>query len=113
MKQAPKRSDQPVVWLLFGAGGTISAIVFPVLALILLFLYPLGLVSAENMMIFAQSILGKLILLAVAIFPMWCGMHRLHHGMHDFKIHIPASGVIFYGLALLYSVITFFAIINI
>ena len=113
MKQAPKRSNEPVVWLLFGAGGTISAIVFPVFALILLFLYPLGLVSAENMMIFAQSILGKLILLAVAIFPMWCGMHRLHHGMHDFKIHIPASGVIFYGLALLYSVITFFAIINI
>ncbi|MGR6981904.1 fumarate reductase subunit FrdD [Testudinibacter sp. P27/CKL/0425] len=113
MKQAPKRSNEPVVWLLFGAGGTISAIVFPVLALILLFLYPLGLVDANNMIAFAHSILGKLILLAVAIFPMWAAMHRLHHGMHDFKLHIPASGVIFYGLAMLYSVLVFFAVINI
>ncbi|MBE2896778.1 fumarate reductase subunit FrdD [Pasteurellaceae bacterium HPA106] len=113
MNQSPKRSNEPVVWLLFGTGGTVSAIVFPVLALILLFLYPLGLVSPENMVAFAHSFLGKLILLVVAIFPMWCGMHRVHHGLHDFKVHLPASGVIFYGLAALYSVITFFAVINI
>lgn len=113
MKQTPKRSNEPVVWLLFGAGGTISAIIFPVLALILLFLYPLGLVSAENMMAFANHFLGKLILLAVIIFPMWCGAHRIHHGMHDFKIHVPAGGYIFYGLATLFSILTFFAVINI
>ncbi|VEI48485.1 fumarate reductase subunit D [Actinobacillus equuli] len=33
-KQDPKRSNEPPVWLMFSAGGTISAICFPILILI-------------------------------------------------------------------------------
>lgn len=41
MKETPKRSNEPVVWLLFGVGTTVSAIVFPILIFILGLLLPL------------------------------------------------------------------------
>ncbi|MFZ7143309.1 fumarate reductase subunit FrdD [Avibacterium avium] len=112
-KQNPKRSNEPVVWLLFGAGGAISAVFFPVLVLIFGFLLPFDLISPDNIIAFASTWIGKLIILALLIFPAWCGIHRVHLGLHDFKVHIPAAGVIFYGLACLFSVLTIFAVFKI
>ncbi|WP_040976618.1 fumarate reductase subunit FrdD [Necropsobacter massiliensis] len=112
-KLTPKRSNEPVVWLLFGAGGAISAVFFPVLVLIIGFLLPFGLVTPDNIIAFAHTWIGKLAILALLIFPAWCGIHRIHLGLHDFKVHVPAGGVIFYGLATLYSVLTLFAVFNI
>lgn len=114
MKDTPKRSNEPVVWLLFGAGTTVSAMFYPILVLILGFLLPFGLINGgvENLFAYSHSIIGKLVLLVLLIFPMWGAMHRIHHGLHDFKIHLPASGWIFYGLSTLYSVLVFFAVIN-
>lgn len=110
-KQDVKRSHQPPVWLMFSAGGTISAITFPILIFILGILLPLGLVPVENIISFAHSWFGKLVILAVTIFPMWAGMHRVHHGLHDLKIHVPASGWIFNGISAFYSIIVIFAVI--
>lgn len=115
MKATPKRSNEPVVWLLFGAGTTVSAMFFPILVLVVGFLLPFGLIDAKNvfeLVAFLHSGVGKLILLVLLIFPMWCALHRIHHGMHDFKIHVPAGGIIFYGLAVLYSVLTVIAVIS-
>ena len=109
-KQNPKRSNEPSVWLLFGAGSAISAVFFPVLVLILGFLLPFGLISPDNIIAFSHTWIGKLAILALLIFPMWCGMHRIHLGLHDFKVHVPAGGIIFYGLATLYNVIVLFAV---
>ncbi|AWX14329.1 fumarate reductase subunit D [Mergibacter septicus] len=114
MKATPKRSNEPVVWLLFGAGGTISAITFPVLVLIVGFLLPFNLIEPSGIYkiaIFLQTWIGKLLLLTLLIFPIWCGLHRIHHGLHDIKVHLPMSGFIFYGLASLYTVLTFFAVL--
>lgn len=109
-----KRSNEPVVWLLFGAGTTVSAMFYPVLVLIIGFLLPFGLIDGgvENLVAFSQCWFGKLALLVLLIFPMWGAMHRIHHGLHDFKVHLPASGMIFYGLSILYSVLAFFAVVN-
>ena len=111
-KQHPPRSNEPAVWLLFGAGGAISAVFFPVLVLSLGFLLPFGLVSPDNIIAFAHTWIGKLAILALLIFSALCGMHRIHLGLHDFKIHVPAGGMIFYGLAGLYSVIVLFAVFS-
>lgn len=108
----PKRSNEPPVWLLFSAGGTVSAICFPVLILIIGFLLPFGMVSPDNIVAFAHHWLGKLIILAVAILPAWAGLHRVHHGMHDLKIHVPAGGVIFYGLAVIYTILVLVKVIG-
>lgn len=113
MKPTPKRSNEPVVWLLFGAGTTVSAMFFPVLILVLGILLPFGLVQPDNIVAFAQTWFGKLVLLVFLIFPIWGAMHRIHHGLHDFKIHLPASGIIFYGLSILLSAVSFVAVMNI
>lgn len=111
--QNPKRSNEPPVWLMFSAGGMVSALFFPIIIFIIGLLLPFGLVSPDNIIAFAQTWIGKLAILVLAIFPMWTGMHRLHLVSHDFKIHIPASALIFYGLSALYSILVIFAVVRI
>ncbi|AAU38262.1 fumarate reductase subunit FrdD [Basfia succiniciproducens] len=111
--QNPKRSNEPPVWLMFSAGGMVSGLAFPVLILILGILLPFGIISPDNIIAFSHHWFGKLVILALTIFPMWAGLHRLHHGMHDIKVHVPNGGLIFYGLAAVYSFIVLFAVIAI
>lgn len=111
--QNPKRSNEPPVWLMFSAGGMVSALFFPIVIFIIGLLLPLGLASPDNIITFAQTWFGKLAISVLAIFPMWTGMHRLHLVLHDLKIHVPASALIFYGLSILYTVLVIFAVVQI
>lgn len=99
------KSNEPPVWLLFSAGGSVSAFFFPVVILIFALLLPFGIVDTQTIVSFAQTWIGKLAILVLTIFPMWAGMHRIHHGLHDLKVHLPAGGVIFYGLSLIYTLV--------
>uniref|UniRef100_UPI0030C750FF fumarate reductase subunit FrdD n=1 Tax=Vibrio sp. 10N TaxID=3058938 RepID=UPI0030C750FF len=99
INQNPKRSDEPVWWGLFGAGGTWFAMITPVTVLVLGILVPMGIISPEAMSYdrvadFATSIIGALFIIATLALPMWHAMHRLHHGMHDLKIHAGVVGKI-------------------
>ena len=86
--------------------------VYGELFLILCFLLPFGLIDPHNLITFAYSWIGKLVILVLTIFPMWCGLHRIHHAMHDLKIHVPAGGFIFYGLAMIYTIWVLFAVLG-
>ncbi|MFV0449237.1 MAG: fumarate reductase subunit FrdD [Vibrio sp.] len=95
----PKRSDEPVWWGLFGAGGTWFAMITPVTVFVLGILIPLGIIDAdtlsyERVVSFATNIIGALFIIATLALPMWHAMHRIHHGMHDLKFHTGVVGKI-------------------
>jgi len=108
----PKRSDEPIWWALFSAGGVCFAIVIPGLVLTLGLLYPLGLLpeaafSYSRVQQLLQSFWGLpgLAFAGAAIcLPLFHAMHRVHHGLHDLKL---AKGllakVVCYGLAAIAS----------
>ncbi|QJY40907.1 fumarate reductase subunit FrdD [Vibrio cholerae] len=93
----PKRSDEPVWWSLFGAGGTWFAMITPITVLVLGILAPLGVIDAEALSYervssFATSIIGALFIIGTLALPMWDAMHRVHHEMHDLKFHTGVAG---------------------
>ncbi|WP_261816145.1 fumarate reductase subunit FrdD [Vibrio gallicus] len=95
----PKRSDEPVWWGLFGAGGSWFAMITPITVFVLGILVPFGVIDADAMSYervsgFATSLIGALFVIASIALPMWHAMHRLHHGMHDLKLHTGVVGKI-------------------
>lgn len=102
-----KRSNAPVFWLLFGAGGMLSALLGPVLVLITGVLVPLDLLLPRELMsysrslAFAQHWLGKGLLFAVIALFAWHAAHRIFHSLHDLGIRggVPAK-LACYGTAL-------------
>ena len=80
------RSNKPIVWGPFAAGGTVTAFVTPVLILITL-LASLGhapdAVSYETMRAFAGHWLGKLVIFGVIALSLWASAHRLRITFYD------------------------------
>lgn len=88
-----KRSNAPVFWSLFGAGGVVSALLGPALVLIVGVAVPLGAglshdaLGYPRMLAVAQSIPGKLFLFGVISLFLWHAAHRIYHCLHDFGVH--------------------------
>lgn len=115
-----KRSNEPIFWGLFGAGGMATAFITPVLILITGILVPLGIISPEHLsyervIAFSESIWGALILLAAICLPLWLTMHRIHHGLHDLGIHggRTLSSWVFYGVAFVSTIVCITLLIQI
>lgn len=82
-----KRSYTPFFWLLFGAGGIMSAIFFPVLILFVGFILPFA--SHETSMHFVSiltSKIGVLFFVAITITSIWCACFRLTHLLDELKV---------------------------
>jgi fumarate reductase subunit D len=102
-----KRSVQPVFWLLFGAGGMLSALIGMGLVFVTGLAAPLGLVPAEALgydaaIAFARHWAGKAFLFAVIALFLWHGAHRIFHSLHDLGIRSKTgSAMACYGIALM------------
>ena len=115
-----KRSNAPVFWLLFGAGGMLSALFGMALVFITGIVVPLGiepygdLMSYRRMLGFAQNWLGKGFIFAIVALFAWHAMHRIYHSLHDLGIH---TGVLAklacYGAAFLVTAVTAIALLSV
>jgi fumarate reductase subunit D len=83
---AVRQHSEPYLWLLFSAGGVISAMLMPAMVLILGIAIPLGWVAAptrEGM----QALLGNpivgLALFGLCFLSLFHAAHRLRHTLHD------------------------------
>ncbi|NLS14012.1 fumarate reductase subunit FrdD [Vibrio sp. SM6] len=109
--RTPARSDEPIWWSLFGAGGTWFAMITPITVLVLGVLVPLGVIDADalsydRVVAFATTWIGALFIIATLALPMWHAMHRVHHGLHDLQCHVGLAGkVVCYFIAALISIL--------
>ena len=97
-----KRSNKPIFWSLFGAGGMLSALVGPALIFITGIALPLGWVPLgyERAHALALHPLGKASLVAVIGLFLFHGLHRMYHSVHDLGVHVtPAMKAAFHGVA--------------
>lgn len=80
------KSNKPIVWSLFAAGGTLAAFLAPVLVLLFL-LVALGVMPQSldyaHMHAFAHHGFGKLFLFGVIALFLWHAAHRLRVTLHD------------------------------
>jgi fumarate reductase subunit D len=88
-----KRSNAPIFWGLFGAGGMLSALIAPMLVFITGIAVPLGFtlppdfMSYPRMLAFAQHWAGKSFVFVVIALFIWHAAHRIFHSLHDIGIH--------------------------
>jgi len=99
-----KRSNKPVFWSLFGAGGMLSALAGPGLILVTGLALPGGFVplAYERAHAFALHPLGKIAIAAVIGLFLFHGCHRLYHSLHDLGVHVgPGIKAACHGFAFL------------
>jgi fumarate reductase subunit D len=84
------KSNKPIFWSLFAAGGTLAAFLAPVLTVLFLMValgHPPTLLGYQPMLAFVGHWLGKLILFGTISLFLWHAAHRLRVTLHDFGLH--------------------------
>lgn len=114
-----KRSNEPVFWSLFGAGGMLSALTGAALVFVTGIGVPLALLLApelmsySNMLAFAQHWFGKLVIFTVITLFLWHAMLRILLLLHDFGVRQgPVPAIIGNGFALFCTVFTAYLLLS-
>ena len=101
----PTRSDEPMYWLMFGAGGMVAAIVVPAIMVVGMaggitsgdvqngVLNPGQIADIFGNWFLSLCVWGVVFLLS------FYALHRMHHSSHDFGIHSKLTWYIAYGTA--------------
>jgi fumarate reductase subunit D len=107
-----KRSNAPVFWVLFGAGGMLAALFGPALVLITGIATPLGsappagVLSYARILALARHWWGKAFLFLVIALFAWHATHRIFHSLHDLGMRTGSfAKLACYGGALVVTVV--------
>lgn len=104
------KSNKPIFWGLFAAGGTVTAFVTPALVLVTLFAAfgaGMDMFTYESIHAFAGWWLGKLIIFGVILVSLWHAAHRLRVTVHDFGVRADTLvAYVVYGIAGLGTLMT-------
>ena len=79
------KSNEPIVWSLFSAGGVVAALLVPVLVVLLGIAVPLGWVSLNhaNLLALVKHPLTKLFLMVLISLPLFHWAHRFRFTLVD------------------------------
>jgi fumarate reductase subunit D len=109
----PRRSIAPVFWLLFGAGGMLSALFGPALIILTGIMAPHGwglpmsFTDFASAQAFARNPVGKLVVFAVITLFFWHGAERLFLTLKDMRAGGPMLlRLATYGVAALLTLLT-------
>jgi fumarate reductase subunit D len=115
-----KRSNAPIFWLLFGAGGMLSALFGTALIFITGIATPLGWPLGSNFMsytrvlAFSQQWIGKGFVFAVIALFAWHAVHRIYHSLHDVGIQIGTTAkLVCYGTAMAITLVAAYSLLAI
>lgn len=110
---------EPIIWFLFGQGILIGTILLTGWVLVVGLLMPLEIVSAEALSyerahMLGSNILGRLLLGALLVLPLWKGVHHIRSIALDFGggERDAAVGTLLYLVASAGSVLALLAIVR-
>jgi succinate dehydrogenase subunit D len=81
-----KQSNEPILWVLFSAGGVVAALVIPVYLFLFGLAFPLGWISApryEYLQALVRLPLIRLCLFAVCFLALFHWAHRFRYTLYD------------------------------
>jgi fumarate reductase subunit D len=109
----PKRSMAPIFWLLFGAGGMLSALFGPALIILTGIMIPhgwglpAGFGDFTHVLAFVHNPIGKLVVLAVISLFFWHGAERMFLTLKDMRAgDLSLLRLATYGVAALLTLVT-------
>jgi fumarate reductase subunit D len=81
-----KRSIEPLLWLLFSAGGVLAALLLPVLVFLFGVAFPLGWLSGpshEHLLAVLRHPLSRVILFLLCMLSLFHWAHRFRYTLYD------------------------------
>lgn len=110
---------EPVIWLLFGQGLLIGTMLLTGWILVVGIAVPLGLIdpaalSFDRAHALGSNLIGRLVLAALIVLPLWKGAHHLRHLSIDFRgaERDPVVAPILYAIATVGSLLGILAVIR-
>ena len=81
-----RRHPEPLLWMLFSAGGVVSAMLMPILVLLFGVAFPLGWLAApshERMLVVLGNPLVALLMFVLCALSLFHWAHRFRHTLYD------------------------------
>ena len=96
-----RRTADPLSWLLFSAGGVVSALFYPVTIFLTAVAVPAGWLSEESLFDLIQNPLVRFYLFVLISLPLFHWAHRFRYALIDLGFGwLGRQKILFYGTAL-------------